>query len=103
MKLIYLPIYGGKFTYHKVNDSTMSRIYKFLVSDHLLAFWKIDYQFVGERDLSDHSPIRIKGDLDNWGPKPFKIFIVRWIIKASFILLQTSRILLLPKEFLPSF
>ncbi|KAI5436841.1 hypothetical protein KIW84_023097 [Lathyrus oleraceus] len=57
MDLVDLPLYGGKFTQHK---------------------------YVGCREISDHSPIWLKGSVRNWGPKPFKFFNA-WVDHKEFL------------------
>ncbi|XP_058758401.1 uncharacterized protein LOC131631645 [Vicia villosa] len=34
--------------------------------------WKVECQYIGERDVSDHAPIWLKDNRKDWGPKPFK-------------------------------
>lgn len=60
--------------------------------------WGILGEFIGSRDMSDHCPICIIMDGENWGPKPFKVnnesFIpfmqkelmeIEWFLNKSFI------------------
>ncbi|XP_058770694.1 uncharacterized protein LOC131644257 [Vicia villosa] len=50
----------------------MSRIDRFLVSEKVVNDWGVEGQRVGERDISDHCPIWLEVDMNNWSPKPFK-------------------------------
>ncbi|XP_058775262.1 uncharacterized protein LOC131649520 [Vicia villosa] len=72
MELVDLPTIGGKFTWFKSNGKAMSRLDRFLLSESLVDDWKVDGQFIGERDVSDHAPIWLKNNRKDWGPKPFK-------------------------------
>ncbi|XP_058775832.1 uncharacterized protein LOC131650119 [Vicia villosa] len=72
MELEDLPTIGGKFTWFKSNGKSMSRIDRFLLSDCFVDDWKVEGQYIGERDVSDHAPIWLKDNRKNWGPKPFK-------------------------------
>ncbi|XP_058726281.1 uncharacterized protein LOC131597610 [Vicia villosa] len=57
MELVDLPTIGGKFTWIKSNGKSMSRIDRFLLSDCFVEDWKVESQYIGERDVSDHAPI----------------------------------------------
>lgn len=62
----------------------MSQLDMFLVSDGLMARWKIWVQEVGERSISDLIPIWIKSKEVNWGLKLFKFF-PSWFRHQDFI------------------
>ncbi|XP_058753874.1 uncharacterized protein LOC131627053 [Vicia villosa] len=72
MELVDLPTIGGKFTWIKSNGKSMSRIDRFLLSDSFVEDWKMEGQYIGEREVSDHAPIWLKDNRKDWGPKPFK-------------------------------
>ncbi|XP_058762952.1 uncharacterized protein LOC131636352 [Vicia villosa] len=72
MELVDLPTIGGKFTLIKSNGKAMSRIDRFLLSDCFFEYWKVEGQYIGEREVSDHAPIWLKDNRKDWGPKPFK-------------------------------
>lgn len=74
MGLFDSPTVGGKFTWFRSDGSAMSRLDRFLMSEGLIRVWNIANQFIGNRDLSDHCPIWVKGNIVNWGAKPFKFF-----------------------------
>ncbi|XP_058746695.1 uncharacterized protein LOC131619638 [Vicia villosa] len=67
-----IPCVGGKFTWFKDNGKSMSRIDRFLVSKSLLDVWGVVDLRIGKRDISDHTPIRLKFKFIDWGPKPFR-------------------------------
>ncbi|XP_058765341.1 uncharacterized protein LOC131638809 [Vicia villosa] len=46
--------------------------------------WDVIGKMIGDRDISDHCPIWIMTDNNNWGPKPFK-FNNEWFSFDSFI------------------
>ncbi|XP_058787450.1 uncharacterized protein LOC131661827 [Vicia villosa] len=75
---------GKKFTWQGGDGRSRSRIDRFLVSDKVVNDWGIVGQFVGDRDLSDHCPIWLEVDNNNWGPKPFK-FNNEWFSIDSFL------------------
>ncbi|CAK8533775.1 unnamed protein product [Lathyrus sativus] len=61
----------------------MSHIDRFLLSDALIDHWNIVGQSIGKRELSDHFPIWITINADNWGPKPFR-FMDCWLDHNGF-------------------
>ncbi|XP_058763485.1 uncharacterized protein LOC131636918 [Vicia villosa] len=72
MDLVDLPAIGGMFTWFKSNGKAMSRLDRFLLLESFIEDWKVDGQHIGERDVSDHTPIWLKDNRKDWGPKPFK-------------------------------
>lgn len=50
----------------------MTRIDRFLLPEGFISRWKINAQWIGGRDISDHCPIWLVSTDLNWGPKPFK-------------------------------
>lgn len=83
MNLIDLPVLERRFTWFKSDGSAMSRIDRFLLSDGWINMWRIVAQWVGDRDVSDHCPIILKGYNSNWGLKPFR-FNNCWLQNAEF-------------------
>ncbi|XP_058753643.1 uncharacterized protein LOC131626818 [Vicia villosa] len=83
MELVDLPTIGGKFTWFKSNGKAMSRLDRFLLSECYIEDSKVDGQFIGERDVSDHAPIWLKNNRKDWGPKPFK-FNNLWLKHEEF-------------------
>lgn len=72
MEVMDIPIFGRKFTWYKSDGSVMSRLDRFLVSEEWLDIWSNSYQWVFNRDFSNHCPILLKIMSSNWGPKPFR-------------------------------
>lgn len=72
MNLIDLSVLGKHFTWFKPDGTAMSRIDSFLLSEGWINMWCTTAQWVGERDVSDHCPVMLKGDRLNWGPKPYR-------------------------------
>ncbi|XP_058761431.1 uncharacterized protein LOC131634822 [Vicia villosa] len=83
MELVDLPTIGGKFTWFKSNGKAMSRLDRFLLSECFIEDKKVDGQYIGERDVSDHAPIWLKNNRKDWGPKPFK-FNNLWLNHEGF-------------------
>lgn len=82
MDLVDVPTIDGKFTWQNSNGKAMSRIDRLLLSDSLIVDWKVEWQIIGGRDISDHAPIWIKENKD-WGPKAFK-FNSCWLRHKEF-------------------
>ncbi|CAL5208215.1 unnamed protein product [Lathyrus oleraceus] len=74
MELVDPPLCEGKFTWHKVDGSGMRRLDRFLISLNLVKSWNLDFQYIGFKETSDHSPIWLKGCVRNLGAKPFNFF-----------------------------
>ncbi|GKV43845.1 hypothetical protein SLEP1_g51093 [Rubroshorea leprosula] len=72
--LMDLPLLGRKYTWYQPNGQCMSRLDRFLFNDEWLTKWLDLKQWGLHRSLSDHSPILVKNEAHNWGPKPFKFF-----------------------------
>ncbi|XP_058755204.1 uncharacterized protein LOC131628395 [Vicia villosa] len=70
--LVDVPLKWKKFSWFVGNGKAKSRIDRFLVADNIIQDWGVVGQFIGNRDISDHCPIWLVLDRDNWGPKPFK-------------------------------
>jgi len=50
----------------------MSRIDRFLLSDRWCQTWPNCFQMAMSRGLSDHCPLVLSIDVENWGPKPMR-------------------------------
>lgn len=61
----------------------MSRLDRFLLSEEWIQTWGVVAQWALNRDVSDHCPIILKMDSQNWGPKPFR-FINCWLEHKGF-------------------
>ncbi|XP_057444637.1 uncharacterized protein LOC130736879 [Lotus japonicus] len=71
--LLDLPLAGKKFTWFRPNNQAQSRLDRFLVSVEWNDFWPKCSQLVLDRNISDHCPIMLRQQFDNWGPKPFRV------------------------------
>ena len=75
MNLLDLPISGGCFTWSNNRDPpSMCRLDRFLLSCELLEIMPSLFQKVLPKLLSDHNPVLLCTDKNNWGPKPFRLF-----------------------------
>lgn len=61
----------------------MSKLDRYLLSEILMANWKIMGQVVGLRDISYHSYICVKACEVDWGVKPFRFNNV-WLEHKEF-------------------
>jgi len=68
-ELIDLPLCGRKYTWYKGDGSCMSRIDRFLLSEDWCAQWPNCFQVALLRGLSDHCPLQLLIDEENWGPR----------------------------------
>lgn len=82
--LIDVPCKGKNFSWFSGDGKSKIRIDRFLLSSVVINRWEVVGQFIGDRDISDHCPIWIISDSQNWGPKPFK-FNNEWFSSDSFI------------------
>lgn len=71
--LIYLPLYGRRYTWFKRNGSAMSRLDRFLLSEEWCLQWPNCFQVALLRGLSDHCPVQLSVDEENWGPRPSRM------------------------------
>ncbi|GKV31438.1 hypothetical protein SLEP1_g40124 [Rubroshorea leprosula] len=81
--LMHLPLLGRKYTWYQPNGQCMSRLDRFLFNDEWLTKWPDLKQWGLHRSMSDHSPILVKNEAHNWGPKPFKFFNA-WLHNPGF-------------------
>ncbi|KAE8687812.1 Beta-adaptin-like protein A [Hibiscus syriacus] len=73
--LIDLPLSGGMYTWCNNRElPTWVRLDRFLVSSNFLQGFPKLVQRILPKSLSDHNPIVLEEDGQNWGPKPFRIF-----------------------------
>jgi len=71
--LIDFPLCGRMFTWFKGDGSSMSRIDRFLLSDDWCLNWPNCIQVALLRGLSDHCPLQLSVDEENWGPRPSRM------------------------------
>lgn len=90
MGLNDLPLVGRKYTWHRMDGSSMSRIDRFLLSDEWLGRWSDLSQWGLARSVPDHCPIILKSTVKNWGPKPFRVLNC-WADNKDFDLLVKGK------------
>jgi hypothetical protein len=83
MEMIDMPLLGRQFTWFHANGFTMSRLDRILLSNDWLALWGCPSVWVASRDVSDHCPLVLKYNSDDWGPKPFR-FNNYWLKNKNF-------------------
>jgi exonuclease III len=71
--LIDLPLSGRKFTWYKGDGVTMSRLDRFLLSEEWCLTWANCTQAAQLRGISDHCPLILSSDEENWGPRPLRM------------------------------
>jgi len=72
-ELVDLPLHGRNFTWYKGDSNSMSRFDRFLLSEEWCARWPNCLQFALLRGLSDHCPVTLSVDEENWGPRPVRM------------------------------
>ncbi|CAJ2645440.1 uncharacterized protein LOC123896129 [Trifolium pratense] len=71
--LIDLSLIGRKFTWFKGDGVSMSRLDRFLLSEEWCLSWPICKQAAKLRGLSDHCPLILSANKEDWGPRPSRI------------------------------
>ena len=71
--LIDLPLCGRRFTWYKGDDTSMSRLDRFLLSQDWCLQWPSCFQVALLRGLSDHCPLQLSVDEEDWGPRPTRM------------------------------
>ncbi|XP_058758254.1 uncharacterized protein LOC131631478 [Vicia villosa] len=71
--LVGVPCKGKKFSWYIGDGRAKSRIDRFLVSDAIVSLWGVVGKIIDIRDVSDHCPVWLEVDKEDWGPKPFKL------------------------------
>ncbi|XP_058777029.1 uncharacterized protein LOC131651377 [Vicia villosa] len=72
MEVEDLPTGERIFSWCRGGMKVMSRIDRFLLSVGFIELISAESQEIGEKDISDHSPVWLKCNKTNWGPKPFR-------------------------------
>ncbi|GAU46455.1 hypothetical protein TSUD_402220 [Trifolium subterraneum] len=67
------PLRGRKFTWYCGDGLSMSRLDLFLLSDAWITSYPNCVQVALARGLSDHCPIMLSIEEQNWGPKPLRM------------------------------
>ncbi|KAK2442416.1 hypothetical protein QL285_013611 [Trifolium repens] len=83
LEMIDMPLLGRQYTWFHPNGFTMSRLDRMLISSDWLALWGCPSVWVASRDVSDHCPLILKYNSDDWGPKPFR-FNNYWLKNKNF-------------------
>jgi hypothetical protein len=83
LEMVDLPLLGRQFTWFHSNGLTMSRLDRILISADWLSLWGSPTVWVVNRDVSDHCPLILRYNNDDWGPKPF-CFNNYWIQNKQF-------------------
>jgi len=71
--LIDLPLRGRNFTWYKGDGKSMSRIDRFLLSEKWCLTLPNCFQLATARGLSDHCPLVLSIDEENWGLRPLRL------------------------------
>ncbi|CAJ2642357.1 unnamed protein product [Trifolium pratense] len=71
--LIDLPLMGHKFTWFKGDGVSMSRLDRFLLSEEWCISWPNCKQVAKLRGLSDHCPLVLTSNEEDWGPRPSRM------------------------------
>lgn len=71
--LVDLPLCGRMFTWYKGDGTSMSRLDRFLLSEDWCLVWPNCMQVAHLRGLSDHCPLFLSVNEDNWGPRPSRM------------------------------
>jgi len=61
----------------------MSRIDRFLLSDRWNLTWPNCLQMALSRGVSDHCPLVLSVDVENWGPRPVRM-LKCWALSPSY-------------------
>lgn len=80
MGVLELPLLSRKFTWYRINSgSHIDRV--FIDTDWLETFKELKLMGL-QRSVSDHCPLLVSCESNNWGPKPFRSldvwFFSRW-------------------------
>ncbi|XP_071728216.1 uncharacterized protein [Rutidosis leptorrhynchoides] len=72
--LLDIPLGGRLFTRVSDDGTKFSKLNRFLVSDNFSLLWCNLSAVILDRSESDHCPIVLKDEVQDYGPKPFKVF-----------------------------
>lgn len=84
--LLYLSLGRKKFTWIGQGGEKLSKFDRFLVSSELCDVWSGLSVLVLERVFSNHCPILLKNEVQDFGPTPFRFFN-HWMEKDGFLLM----------------
>jgi hypothetical protein len=83
VELLEIPLFGRTFTWVHPNGVLMSKLDRFLLLDGWVEKWSNPMVGALHRDVSDHCPIVLRYNDDDWGPCPFW-FKKIWLENSSF-------------------
>jgi hypothetical protein len=83
VELLEIPLFGRTFTWVHPNGVLMSKLDRFLLLDGWVEKWSNPMVGALHRDVSDHCPIVLRYNDDDWGPCPFR-FKKIWLENSSF-------------------
>ncbi|KAG9458671.1 hypothetical protein H6P81_003179 [Aristolochia fimbriata] len=84
LSLIEPTLTGAEFTWtNGRNHPIMAKLDRFLVNQEWLDTYGNTLGRILPRITSDHSPIMLKTEPENWGPKPFR-FEEEWLLEEGF-------------------
>nr|GEX21369.1 cytochrome P450 [Tanacetum cinerariifolium] len=81
--LFDIPIGGMRFTRMNKSGSKLSKIDRILVSKHLFDKWPNSHILALTCEFSDHSPLLLINNSNDFGPTPFK-FYNSWLLHVDF-------------------
>ncbi|GAU42656.1 hypothetical protein TSUD_398610 [Trifolium subterraneum] len=71
--LVDLPLRGRKFTWYRGDGQSMSRLDRFMLSEEWCLTWPNCEQVAKLRGLSDHCPLVLSANEEDWGPRPLRM------------------------------
>jgi len=71
--LVDLPICRRLFIWYRGDGVTMSCLDKFLLSGNWCSVWPNCIQVAYERSISNHVPLVLNVEDENWGPRPIRM------------------------------
>lgn len=74
LTLFEFPLGGRKFTWVSDDDSSLSKLYRFMVYGTFMDKWRMATATILPKRFSDHSPIVLLNDSFAFGPTPFRFF-----------------------------
>jgi hypothetical protein len=84
LEVVDLPLLGRRFTRYHASGRAMSRIDRMFISEGWESRWGNVALWVLPRDVSDHCPLVLNYNQEDWGPKPFR-FNNFWLEDKKFI------------------
>lgn len=81
--LLDVPLQGRKFTWYRSNGTCQSKIDRALINETWAARCRSTTLRGLKRTVSNHCPIVLYSNEDDWGPRPFR-FINAWISHPDF-------------------